>query len=302
MKNGIVAAIGAYTMWGILPVFWKTINHIPATEILCHRVVWSLLFVALILSLRRHWNWIGRAVRNPVILVTFFGTACILALNWVTYIWAVNSNFVVEASLGYFINPLVSVVLGVLFLKERLRPWQWLSISLALIGVLYLTFSYGRFPWIALTLAFTFGFYGLLRKTAALQALEGLAFEMAVLFLPALGYLFYLESSGRAAFGHEMTTVSVLLAATGIITALPLLLFAYGARRIRLSTVGILQYIAPTLQFILGVFVYRESFPASRFVGFVIIWAALAIYTLESIVRFRGRKSVASPQTSLAGR
>jgi chloramphenicol-sensitive protein RarD len=195
----------------------------------------------------------------------------------------------VDASLGYFINPLFSVLLGVLFLRERLRRWQWIAIGLAAGGVIFLTLGYGAFPWIALTLAITFGFYGLLRKTAPLGALEGLSLETAVLFLPALAYLVYLESVGAASFGHTGATIGILLALTGVATALPLLWFAYGARRATLTTVGILQYIAPTMQFLLGVLVYGESFAKTRMIGFSVIWIALLIYSLEGVMEGRKR-------------
>jgi chloramphenicol-sensitive protein RarD len=290
MKNGIFAAIGAYILWGLLPIYWKTIDEVPAIEILCHRMVWSLVFVVLILSWKKHWRWLKAATKNRSTLFTFLVSAVILALNWLTYIWAINSGYIVEASLGYFINPLISVVLGVLFLKERLRLWQWLSISLALTGVSYLTFSYGKFPWIALILAFSFGFYGLLRKTSALSSLEGLSVELAIMFLPALAYLLYLESSGTASFGHTAATTSGILALTGVATATPLLFFAYGARRVQLSTLGILQYIAPSIQFLLGVFVYKEDFPQTRLVGFIIIWISLFIYTFESFVQVKRKR------------
>lgn len=292
MKNGIFAAIGAYTLWGLLPIYWKTIDEVPAFEILCHRMVWSLLFLIVILSWKKHWRWLKKAAQTRGTLFTFLGSAVILALNWLTYIWAINSGYIVEASLGYFINPLISVVLGVLFLKERLRLWQWLSISLALTGVSYLTFSYGKFPWIALILAFSFGFYGLLRKTAALSSLEGLSVEMAIMFMPALAYLLYLESLGTASFGHTTVTTSGILALTGIVTATPLLFFAYGAKRVQLSTLGILQYISPSMQFLLGVLVYKEDFPQSRLIGFIIIWISLFIYSFESFVQVRRKREL----------
>ncbi len=285
MNKGILHTATAYTLWGLLPVYWKAIQKVPAAEILCHRMVWSLAFILILLGLRNHWNWLKKGVKNRRTLVTFLGTACLLAVNWLTYIWAVNSGYIVETSLGYFINPLISVLLGVVFLRERLRPWQWIAISVAACGVLYLTVGCGTFPWIGLILAFTFGFYGLLRKTASLNALEGLSLEMAILFLPALTYLLFIESTGTAAFGHVGLKTSILLAFAGVITAFPLLLFASGARKITLIHVGLLQYISPTFQFMLGVFVYHEPFTATRWAGFSIIWAALFIYTLEGIVK-----------------
>lgn len=289
-KNGVLSVVGAYTLWGFLPLYWKSVQTVPAFEVLCHRAVWSFAFIVLLLVRRGEWKWLQQASRNPVTLLMSLGTACILTLNWFTYIWAVYAGRIVDASLGYFINPLFSVLLGVLFLGERLRVWQWMAIGTASGGVIFLTLGYGAFPWIALTLAITFGFYGLLRKTAPLGTLEGLSLEIAILFLPALAYLVYHEWVGVASFGHTGATTSILLALTGIATALPLLWFAYGARRVTLATVGVLQYIAPTLQFLLGVLVYGESFTKTRMIGFGAIWVALLIYSLEGI--FWGKKQM----------
>jgi chloramphenicol-sensitive protein RarD len=260
---------------------------VPALEILAHRMVWCLLVVLALLAYQGHWRWLRPVLRDGRIVLMFTATALLLTLNWFVYIWAVNAGHVVEASLGYFINPLVNVLLGILFLKERLRFWQAAAIAVALCGVLYLTFSYGGVPWIALTLAFSFGGYGLLRKLAPLNSLEGLTLETLLLFLPALGYLVYLQAIGVAAFGHAGGTRSFLLACGGVATAFPLLLFASGARRINLTTMGVLQYIAPTLQFLLGVLVYHEPLTGSRLIGFGLIWLALALYTVEGIVRGR---------------
>lgn len=287
MNKGIFYAAGAYFLWGLLPLFWKALQTVPATEILGHRMIWSLVFVAGLLTLRRQWHWLRTALRDRRTLITFTATGFVLGINWLTYIYGVNAGFVVETSLGYFINPLVSVVLGVVFLQERLRVGQWTAVLIAAAGVIYLTISYGTLPWIALTLAFSFGTYGLLRKTAPLNALEGLTLETAVLFPIALTYLLFLEFSGQAAFGHAGWSTSLLLALSGVVTAVPLLLFTAGARRIKLSTIGLLQYIAPTLQFLLGVFLYGEPFTTQRFIGFSLIWLALLIYTGEGIYRRR---------------
>jgi chloramphenicol-sensitive protein RarD len=294
-KDGVLAAIGAYTLWGLFPVYWKAIQTVPALEVLCHRVAWSFVFVVLVLIWKKHWQWLRRASKSPTTLITFLGTACILALNWFVYIWAVNTDRIVDASLGYFVNPLISVLLGVLFLGERLRAWQWVAIGIAGGGVTFLTLGYGTLPWIALTLALTFGFYGLMRKTAALGALEGLALEMGILSLPAFTCLVYLELAGTASFGHSETMTDLLLALTGIATALPLLLFAYGARQVTLATVGILQYIAPTGQFLLGVLVYGETFTSTRMIGFGAIWTALLIYSLEGAIEGKRRRTGALP-------
>jgi len=290
MNKGIWYGIGAYGLWGFFPIYWKFLNDVPALEILAHRMAWSLVFVGAILAYRQHWSWVKPAFTNRRILLTYIASACLLALNWFTYIWGVNANFIVETSLGYFINPLVNVVLGVLFLGERPRHGQWLAVAVALIGVGYLTWQYGRLPLIALTLAFSFGFYGLLRKTAALDSLEGLSLETAVLFLPALGYLLFLQSQGNAAFGHSNPVTTSLLAFAGIATAVPLLWFANAARRVTLTTLGILQYLAPTIQFLIGIFIYKEPFTIQFLIGFSLIWAALLIYSAESMINTQRHK------------
>ena len=219
------------------------------------------------------------------------GSACLLGLNWFMYIWAVNSGHVVDSSLGYFITPLVNVLLGVLFLRERLRMWQTIAIGFAAVGVLALTVGYGTFPWIALSLALSFGFYGLLRKVSPLGSLEGLSLETAALSMLAVVYLAYQEGTGGASFGHAGTATTLLLAGTGVVTALPLLLFAYAARQVTLATVGILQYISPTFQFLLGVLVYGEPFTPTRLLGFIPIWLALVIYSMEGMREEKRRRS-----------
>jgi chloramphenicol-sensitive protein RarD len=284
MKKGVLAALSAYLLWGFFPIYWKSIHAVPAFEILCHRVVWSMLFLIIILSIRKHWNWLRPALTAPKTILPFVASGFVLAGNWLTYIWGVNSGHIVETSLGYFINPLVNVLLGVVFLKERLRRIQWLSIAMAFTGVLYLTFQYGQFPWIALTLAFSFGFYGLMRKTARLASLEGLSVEMAVLFLPALIFISYFEYNGSGSFLAGSAFTKTLLPVSGLVTSIPLLLFAYGARNITLTTLGLLQYIAPTLQLTVGVFIYMESFPKTRIIGFTFIWVALLVYSIEGLL------------------
>ncbi len=228
----------------------------------------------------------ARCLRNPRILLTFLATALLLSINWLTYIWAVNTGHVVESSLGYFINPLVNVVFGVLFLGERMRAGQWVAVGLAALGVIYLTLSLGALPWIGLTLAFSFAGYGLLRKTAQLNSLEGLALETLFLFVPALLYLFYLARTGAAVFGQQ-PSITVLLMLSGLFTAIPLLLFAAGARRISFSLVGILQYTGPTIQLLLGIFLYGEAFSLTKLIGFGLIWLALALYSGESYIQWR---------------
>lgn len=288
MRKGIVYAGGAYVLWGLLPLYWKALQGVPALEILAHRMVWSLVVVLALLAVQRHWRWLWPALSNGRVLLTFLASALLLSVNWFVYIWAVNAGHVVEASLGYFINPLVNVLLGVLFLRERLRLWQGVAIALALGGVLYLTISVGALPWIALTLAGSFGFYGLIRKTATLNSLEGLTLETLLLFVPALVYLLALQSRGQGAFGHTDVFTTLLLIVSGVATATPLLLFAAGARQITLTTLGLLQYIAPTLQFLIGVLVYNEPLTTARLIGFALIWGALLVYTLESVLQGAG--------------
>ncbi len=287
MRKGVWLAIGAYFIWGIFPLYWKQVHQVPASEILGHRIVWSLAFMVGMLALGQDLPALWGALRNPLIWRTYILAGSLLAVNWFTYIWAVNNGYVVEASLGYFINPLLSVLLGVVFLKEKLRRPQWVAVLLAFAGVLYLTFGYGALPWIALVLAGSFGLYGLVKKTSPLNARLGLTLEMMVLFLPALGYLIYLDQQGRAFFGHQSLTTTTLLALAGVVTAVPLLMFGAAARSIPLSLVGFLQYLAPTLQFLIGVFVYHEPFPFERLVGFGLVWLALLIYALDSWLTLR---------------
>jgi chloramphenicol-sensitive protein RarD len=298
MNKGIVYAALAYVIWGILPLYWKALSVVPAQEILSHRIIWSLVFVGIILTLRHNWGWLRPALRQRRIVITFTVSGLLLAVNWYTYIWGVNAGFIVETSLGYFINPLVNVLLGFALLHERMRPAQWAAIAVAAAGVIYMTVSYGSVPWIALTLAFSFGAYGLIRKTAALNSAEGLFMETAVLFLPALGFLLLMERNNTAAFAHSGLTTTLLLIGAGAATSIPLLLFAAGARMITLTTLGLLQYIAPTLQFLIGVFIYDEPFGPTRMIGFGLIWMALILYSTEGIVHYRRTHSPTAVQPS----
>ena len=301
-RNGLLAAISAYVMWGLLPVYWKQIDHIPAQEILGHRIVWLLATMLLIQMMRRRWGWLAKLLRQPLALIPYLGTAALLGLNWFTYIWAINNARIVESSLGYFINPLVSVMLGVIFLRERMRSGQWLAILLAAAGVVYLTANYGHLPWIAVCLALTFGLYGLIRKSASLQAIDGITVEAVLLFSPALFYLLRLESIGAGTLGHATLRINILLVLAGVITAIPLMAFNYGAKRITLNAIGILQYIAPTLQFLLGVWVYREPFSPTQLRGFSIIWMALAVYTVEGILFRRKHQRLVPAVVDVVGR
>lgn len=243
----------------------------------------EVAFIVIVLTMRRQWTWLRDVMRRPKVLAGFAVSALLLSSNWFIYIWAVNNGRVVDASLGYFINPLFNVLLGSLLLRERLRPVQWGAVGLAACGVAWLTWQGGGLPWIALLLAMTFGLYGLLRKTASLGALEGLSLETLLLFPLAAGYLFMLAQSGHSGFLTASSKTQWLLVAAGPITAIPLLLFASGARRIPLSLLGLLQYIGPTLQLLLGVWLYHEPFAGARVAGFALIWGALAVYSLEGI-------------------
>jgi chloramphenicol-sensitive protein RarD len=300
MNKGTLHALGAYLLWGILPVYWKAIHNVPAAQILANRIVWSFALLAVIVGVRKEWRVIRDTAANRRRLLVFFVAACLLSVNWLTYIWAVNAGFIVEASLGYFINPLVSVVLGVVFLKERLRPWQWLPVGLATLGVIFLTFSYGSLPWIALVLALTFGLYGLAKKTAPLGSLHSLTLETSLMLLPSLVFLLVVTAQGEGALGQAGFSQNLLLVMTGVVTALPLLLFGSAARQIPLTTIGILQYIAPTCQFLLGVFMYHEPFAAHNLFGFGLIWVALGIFWVESYLAQARRLKLLSAQGSIS--
>lgn len=290
MKKGVLSALVGYTLWGILPIYWKLFQDIPAFEVLCHRIAWSLVFLIALLTWNKKWSWLKEAKNNPKVLISSFLGAILVAINWYAYIWGVNSGFVIETSLGYFINPLVTIFLGMLFLKERLRRGQWASIGLATLGVVYLTFSYGSLPWIGLTLAFSFGFYGLVKKIGTLPSMEGLTAETSLLFLPAVAYLVYLETQGVSAFGHTTLGMDLLLTTAGIVTSIPLLLFAYGAKRVEMSTLGLVQYTAPTIQFLLGLFLYNEPFNLNSLIGYSIVWIAILIYIIEGIISIKVTK------------
>lgn len=287
MRTGIIAATLAFLCWGLFPLYFHALNAIPPSQILAHRVLWSLLFLAIVLTARRQWKWLPKVLAQPRVIGSFIASAFLLSANWLMYIWAVNNGHVIESSLGYFINPLVNIMFGYLLLKERLRRGQWAAIGLAALGVAWLTWQAGTVPWIALFLAATFGGYGLMRKTAALGALEGLSFETMVLFPLALGYVIWLSLHGENSFSAASDHTRWLLVAAGPITAIPLLLFASGARKIPLSVLGLLQYISPTIQFLLGIWLFHEAFTAERMVGFLLIWSALALYAAEGLWRNR---------------
>jgi len=284
MNIGIVYATCAFFLWGLFPLYFHALAEVPALEMLAHRVLWSLLFLCIVLTARSQWKWLPQVLRQPRVLASFAASAMLLTANWFLYIWSVNNGHVIDASLGYFINPLINVLLGMLVLKEKLRRGQWIAIGVAAGGVAWLTWQGGQLPWIALILGMTFGGYGLLRKTAALAALEGLSLETMILFPLALAYVLWLSWHGHNTFVNSpFDATRWLLAAAGPITAIPLLMFAAGARKIPMAVLGLLQYLSPTMQAILGVWVFHEAFPTPRLIGFLIIWAALALYVLEGL-------------------
>jgi len=284
---GPLAAALAYVLWGIFPLYIKQVSQVPALEIVAHRSWWSVVFLFALLAATRRLAWLRDLRRQPRMLALTALSALLLTSNWLLYVWAVNADRILDASLGYFINPLVNVLLGVLFMGERLRPMQWAPVGLAAAGVIYLTASYGSLPWISLVLAFSFGLYGLVKKAAPLGALHGITLETGLLCLPALGYLLVVEGQGAGAFGHMGALETFMLAFSGVVTAIPLLLFAGSARRIPLSMMGIIQYISPTLQFLIGIWAFNEAFSGAKLVGFVIIWLALLLYSVEGLMERR---------------
>jgi chloramphenicol-sensitive protein RarD len=287
---GVVYASSAFLIWGISPIYWKAMLAVPAFEIILHRIVWSFIFLLPLIIMMRRWQEFIDALKNTRTLLILLFTALIVGGNWLLYIWAVNKGYLLQASLGYYINPLVNVVLGVVFLKERLRALQILAVVLATLGVIFLTVYYGKFPWIALTLAVTFGLYGLIRKVAPVGSLVGLTVETLLLSIPALVFLFYLDSHGQGSIFRVSLKLNLLLMGCAPLTAVPLLFFTLGARRLNLSTVGLLQYIGPSCMFILAVFLFREPFSSTQVVTFILIWAALAIYSTDSMRYYRNKE------------
>lgn len=287
MNKGIWNGLAAYAMWGFFPIYWKLLHDVPALQVIGHRIGWSFILLIAVIFLTKQWKDFRSAALTPKVIGIYAVAGVLLTINWLIYVWGVNSGFIVETSLGYFINPLISVLLGVLFLRERLRTMQWIPVCLAAVGVIYLTVTYGRLPWIALSLAFSFGIYGLVKKLAPLGSLYGLTLETALVFLPALIYLTFVQSAGTGAFLHQGVLTDILLIGTGAVTSIPLLMFASAAREIPLTMIGILQYIAPTLQFLIGVFLYREPFDQSRLIGFSLVWLALIIFWVENYLANR---------------
>ena len=287
MPAGPAAAALAYVLWGIFPLYIKQIAAVPALEIVLHRSWWSMVFVFALLALARRLAWLRGLAGQYRLLALTAASALLLSANWLLYVWAVNAGRVLDASLGYFINPLINVLLGTLLLHERPRPLQWAAVVLAAAGVVWLTAAAGTLPWVSLLLAGSFGVYGLLRKTAPLGAVEGLALETLLLAPLAGGGLVWLAWQGRGHFGSGDWVQDAWLLAAGPFTAVPLLLFGYGARRVTLATLGLLQYLGPSIQFLLGVFVYHEPFAPVRGLGFALIWSGLVVYSAEGLWRLR---------------
>jgi chloramphenicol-sensitive protein RarD len=290
MRNsGVIYGAAAYSLWGFLPLYLKFIPATPQWQLMAHRLVWSFVFLVVIISLRRNWQWL-KEIGNRRTIGVYVLASVLLMVNWSIYLWGVTSGYVLEASLGYFINPLVNVLLGVVFLKEKLRPFQWLPVFLAAMGVLYLTLSQGSLPWLALALAFTFGIYGFVKKKAPLNSLHGLTLETSVMLIPMAGALLAAEAVGTGVFGHLGMPGDLLLLFLGVITAVPLLLFSAAAQMVPLTTMGILQYLSPTISFVTGIVVFHEPFSYSKWVGFSLIWLALVFYSGEGI--FQTRKNI----------
>lgn len=292
-RSGLWMAAGAFVLWGLMPLYWHLLKAVPSLQIVAHRVLWSAVLVAAWLFWKQGRGWLAAVLAKPRLARLLALSGVCIGFNWGLYIWAVNAGHVVETSLGYFINPLINVVLGVLVLRERLSPAQWIAVGFALAGVAWLTVQAGSPPWIALGLAFSFGLYGLVRKTVAVDAVAGLGVESLYLFLPGLAYVVWGE------FGHGGGFIDgygwrddLLLVLGGVVSAVPLIGFAYGVRRIPLSVVGLLQYVAPSLQLLIGVLVFKEAFDATRAVGFAAIWAGLVIFASDGLWRARRRDAL----------
>ena len=293
IRLGYLYGFGAYLLWGFFPIYLKLLRPAGPMEILAHRIVWSVAFVALLLAAIRNIGFLRALTRRPRAMAGIVAAAALIAVNWGTYIYGVNSDRVVETALGYFINPLVSVLLGVFVLRERLRPGQWAALGVGALAVAVLTVDYGRLPYLALTLAFSFAGYGLVKKRLGLPAAEGLFVESAVLALPALAYLGWLVRRGESTFGHVSAGHTVLLVLAGAATAIPLLLFAGAANRLPLSALGMLQYVAPILQLGCGVLIFHEPMPPARLAGFTLVWLALIVFTADAVRHSRRTRAEA---------
>jgi chloramphenicol-sensitive protein RarD len=282
-RLGVVSGLTAYAMWGLFPLYFPLLEPAGGVEIVAHRILWSLVFLAILLTVARRWSHVRAAIADLRTVLILAGAAVLVAANWLVFVYGVNSGHVVETSLGYFINPLVSVLLGVVVFAERLRPLQWAAVAVAAVSVVVLTVDYGRPPWIALSLALTFGLYGAMKKVVKVEAAPGLFVETALVAVPAAVVLGALHADGSGTFGAAGAGHALLLVSSGVATAIPLLLFAAAARRIPLSTVGMLQYLTPLMQLAIGVFVYDEPMPPVRLAGFAIVWVALALLTVDGL-------------------
>ncbi|WP_326620082.1 EamA family transporter RarD [Streptomyces decoyicus] len=300
-RAGLAYGVTAYTMWGLLPLYWHLLGAASPSEILAHRMLWSLPVAVVILAVLRRWSWIGPLLRQPRRLALILVCAVVISANWFLYIWAVNAGHVLEASLGYFINPLVSIAFGVLVLRERLRPLQWTAVGVGLLAVLVMTAAYGKVPWIALILAFSFATYGLAKKGIKLDGIEGFSAETALQALPALGFLVFLGLRGESSFTTGGVGQALLLSACGIATAVPLICFGASAVRLPLTTVGMLQYLAPTFQFVLGLTVFHEKMPPERWAGFALVWLALAVLTWDALRTARRARTALADAAARAG-
>ncbi len=289
--SALIAGLAAFITWGLVPVYWKLLQSISATEILAHRFVWTFVFMVLLLSWQGRWPEVLANLRSTRTALLCASSGIAIAINWFVFIWAVNAGRVLETSLGYFMSPLVNVLFGAIFLRERLSKAQLVSVLLATSAVLYLTFGFGRLPWVALTLCFSFGLYGLLRKISGAASIPGLFLETTLLVPFALGYLVYLARVHTLHLSVAAPGVSLLLISTGIVTGLPLVWFAHAARHLRLTTVGFLQYLAPSCTFFLGIFAFHESFQRAQMLTFALIWIALGIFTADAVSRWRSRKA-----------
>lgn len=281
-RKGLLLALGAYVIWGFMPLYIRSVDDAGPVEVLAHRVAWSVVVVALLLAVARKWSYLRGMLRTPRTIGWLTLAAVLLAINWGAFIYAVDAERVVEVALGYFINPLVSVLLGVFVLRERLRTWQWVALGIGAAAVAVLTVDYGHLPYVALTLAVTFGTYGLVKKRLGVPAAEGMFVESAVLLLPALAYLIVLGGRGDGTFGASWG-LTLLLVASGLVTAVPLMFFAGAANRLPLNLVGILQYLTPSLQLAIGVLIFREPMPPARLAGFVLVWIALIVFTVDGL-------------------
>jgi chloramphenicol-sensitive protein RarD len=289
-RSALIAGFAAFATWGLIPVYWKLLKTLPAAEILAHRFVWTTVFLVVLLTWQRRWPELREAARSRRTLLYCLASGLALSINWLFFIWAVNVNRVVETSLGYFMTPLVNVLFGAIFLRERLTRWQLVSVLLALVGVLNLTLGYGKFPWVAVVLCVSFGLYGLLRKKSGTRPIPGLFLETTLLTPIGLLYLLNLQREGGFIFGPVPWSFALLLISTGIVTGLPLVWFGHAARHLRLTTIGFLQYLAPTGSFFLGVFLYHEPFTRAHLITFTFIWTALAIFTVEAVLRWHSER------------